>query len=159
MRCDVTHEELALYSAGEVDAGLDEARTAELAAHVAGCAECRRRLDDLRETDSLMTGLRREEPSAGAVLEARRALSREVRGGRDPEVMTLEEAAEFLRIAPRELDVAAWGLPVFEIGGRLRVRRSRLVQWIERRERSYARGSAASDLARIARGDFGKGVA
>ncbi|MHC5056602.1 MAG: anti-sigma factor [Planctomycetota bacterium] len=155
MRCEVTYEELALLDAGEVDDG----RAGELAAHVAACAECGRRLDDLREADTVMTGLRREEPSAAAVLETRRALSREVRGCGEPEIMTLDEAAEFLRVDARELDIQEWGLPVFEIGGRLRVRRARLVEWIEQRERAFARGSAASEVARIVGGDFGKGVA
>jgi len=155
MKCDVSYEDLAIYSAGEVD---DE-RMIELKAHVASCAECRRRLADIREADSLMTGLRREEPSASALLETRRALAREVRGRGGPEIMTLDEAAEFLRVDPRELDVEVWGLPVFEIGGRLRVRRARLVAWIEDRERAFARGSAASEVARIVGGDFGKGVA
>ncbi|MHC4250636.1 MAG: anti-sigma factor, partial [Planctomycetota bacterium] len=149
MRCEVTYEELALLDAGEVD----DARGRELAAHVAACAECRRRLDDLREADSAMAGLRREEPSAGAVLETRRALSREVRGRSEPDIMTLEEAAEYLRVDSRELNVEEWGLPVFEIGGRLRVRRARLVEWVENRERAYARGSAASEVARIVGAD------
>ena len=108
MLCDVTYEDLALYSAGEVDASFDETRARELAAHVASCAECRGRLDDLREADSLMTGLRREEPSAAALLGTRRALSREVRGGGEPEVMTLDEVAEFLE------DTLGVGLVLFE---------------------------------------------
>jgi len=155
MRCEVTYEELALFVAEEV-AG---ERAEELKAHVASCAECGERLADIREGDSILKGLRREEPSAEAILNTRRALSRAVRGARESEIMTLAEVAEFLRVSESELDVGDWGLPVFEIGGRLRVRRARLVEWIEQRERDYARASIASHVARVVGGDFGKGVA
>jgi len=155
MKCEITYDELALFDAEEV-AG---ERADELKGHVASCPECRRRLDDIREADSLVKGLRRHGPSPEALLETRRALSREVRGRGDPEIMTLEEAAGFLRVSATELDVEDWGLPVFEIGGRLRVRRTRLIEWIENRERAFVRGSVASHVASVVGGDFGKGVA
>jgi hypothetical protein len=155
MKCEVTYEELALLDAGEVSSE----RVGELKTHIASCAECRERLGDLREADAVMANLRREEPSAAAVLDTRRAISREVRGQDESEIMTLDEAAAFLRVDTDELDAEEWRLPVFEIGGRLRVRRTRLVEWIKNRELAYARGSAASEVARVLGGDFGKGVA
>ena len=49
---------------------------------------------DLVRADELLRALPRYEPSAGAVLETRRALSREIRGPEaGPEVMTLDEVA------------------------------------------------------------------
>ena len=95
------------------------------------------------------------EPSARAVLNARKALSHELGAGEDPEIMTLEEVAEFLRMPPDDLDEIAAGLPAFELGGHVRVRRERLIEWIEQRELLYARRNIESSIAR----GFGKGVA
>ena len=49
--------------------------------------------------------------------------------------------------------------PAFELAGQIRVRRAKLVEWIERRERDFTRQSAASWAARATAGAFGKGVA
>jgi transcriptional regulator with XRE-family HTH domain len=140
----MAYEELAAFAAGDIDAE----RRAETEAHVSACGECRGRLAALRELDAALGGLRRAEPSARAVLEARRALSREVRGTGTPEVMTLDEVAEFLRISPDELDEIAGYLPAFEIAGRIRVRRERLIEWIEDRELVHRRNMIASSVSR-----------
>ena len=170
MRCDVSGvsgvsggsgvsgvsiEELAAFASGELEAE----RSRELEAHLERCGECRDRLEALREVDSALDSPRRAEPSARAVLEARRAISREVRGTNSPEIMTLDEVAEFLRITTDELEEIASGLPAFELAGQLRVRRERLVEWVEQRELVYVRRNIESSVARSLAGDFGRGVA
>ena len=82
---------------------------------------------------------------------ARRALSREVRGV-PPEIMTLDEVAEFLRVSVDDLEEVATDLPAFEIGGQVRVRRSKLVQWVEARARTYARQRAETEVHGILAG-------
>jgi transcriptional regulator with XRE-family HTH domain len=109
--------------------------------------------------DSALGAVRRDDPSARAVLEARRALSRELRGGSSPEIMTLDEVAEFLRLAPDQLEEIASRLPAFELAGQIRVRRERLVEWLEQRELVYVRRNIESSVARSLAGDLGKGVA
>lgn len=52
-----------------------------------------------------------------------------------PEVLTMEEAAAFLRVSIEDLEKEFNTLPVFSIGGRMRIRRSQLTEWIEERER------------------------
>lgn len=162
MQCDLPYEELAAFAAGDLED--DRAREDQIRRHVASCESCRRRLDVLAELHGALRGLRRLEPSAAAVLETRRLVRRETRAGETrgvdaPEIMTLEEAAEFLRITGEELGEILGRLPAFEIAGRVRVRRDKLVEWIERREMAYLRQSMESEFARMSAGGFGKGVA
>ena len=51
------------------------------------------------------------------------------------EVMTMEEAAAFLFVSVEDLEDEFQTLPVFSIGGQVRIRRSQLLQWIKERER------------------------
>ncbi len=155
MGCEITYEELAAFAAGDCEA----ARTGEIEEHLSGCDRCRDRLEALRDVDSALGSPRRAEPSARAVLEARRAISRELRGTSSPEIMTLDEVAEFLRLAPDQLEEIAEGLPAFELAGQLRVRRERLVEWVEQRELVYVRRNIESSVSRSLAGDFGRGVA
>jgi len=148
MTCERKHEELAAFAAGD----LDPESAAALKGHLEGCAVCARRLAAIRETDARLKLLPRLRPSAGAMLRTRRALNEELRARPAPEVMTLEEAAAFLRVEPDDLREAASQLPAFEIGGRIRIRREKLIDWIARRERVYARSTAESDVAHILSG-------
>ncbi|MHC4502557.1 MAG: zf-HC2 domain-containing protein [Planctomycetota bacterium] len=155
MGCEISYEELAAFAAG--DCGMPG--RSEIEEHLARCDRCRDRLDALRDVDSALGALPRAEPSARAVLEARRALSRELRGGSSPEIMTLDEVAEFLRLTPDQLEEIASGLPAFELAGQIRVRRERLVEWVEQRELVYVRRNIESSVARSLAGDLGRGVA
>jgi len=110
------------------------------------------RRDD--ELDLLLREIRPPPLSAGGLLRVRRAVSDRVRGGRAPEVLTLEEVADYLRIDGSDLPEVLDELPAFELAGRLRVRRARLIEWIEHRERSWTHGATARTVGRT-----GKGVA
>jgi len=143
MDCKTSYEELAAFAAGDAE---------HLGRHVRACAACRERLAVLERVDRDLRLLPRPEPSAGAVLAARRAVTRETRGTGGPEVMTLDEVAEFLRVPPDALADVVGELPAFEVGGQVRVRRARLVEWIAERERAYTRGRAESEVARALAG-------
>ena len=95
---------------------------------------------------------------ARAVLAARRAVSRVLRRPHTPEVMTLDEVAAFLRVGPDELAEVVELLPAFELAGRIRVRRARLIEWIEQRERDYTRQATGSWAARAAGEEFQQGA-
>ncbi|MGD2174366.1 MAG: zf-HC2 domain-containing protein [Candidatus Brocadiaceae bacterium] len=148
MSCEITYEQLARFTAGD----LEPNEAAEVRDHVEGCAECRRRVESLRRIDRGLNSLRRIEPSASVLMAARRLLSAETRGRSGPEIMTLQEVAEFLRVPEDALEPVADELPAFEIGGHIRVRRTRLVEWIETREHAYARARAESEVARALAG-------
>lgn len=155
MPCEVTYDELAAFSTGD----LSQARADDIRRHVEQCPACMRRLDALRKTDRALGALPPMEPSATAILRARRALSETQHPQSEPEVMTLEDVARFLRLSLDELSDLVEELPAFELGGQIRVRRARLVEWIEQRERRYGRGTAHSRIARVVRGTVVKGVA
>jgi anti-sigma factor RsiW len=145
MECDFTYEELARYAAG--DSGVE--RSAEVERHAAGCPVCRRRLEALARSDVALRLLPPTAPSAAILLRTRQALTRELRGTGLPEIMTLEKVAEFLRVSAGELGEVVSDLPAFEVGGRIRVRREALLQWVEGRERAYAGARAQSEVARM----------
>ena len=147
MACDISPEELAAFAAGE----LAPARAAAIEEHVRSCGDCRRRLESIRAADEALSRLRSAPPPRLVVLEARRAISAQTRARRQ-EVMTLEEAAQFLRIGPDELEEIAEDLPAFELAGQVRVRRIRLIEWIEKRERRYVTESISSQASRLLAG-------
>ncbi len=143
MQCEISYEDLAAYAVGDAE---------HLGEHVRTCPACRERLAAMDRVDRDLRLLPRPEPSAGAVLAARRAVARESRGTGGPEVMTLAEVAEFLRVPPDALADVVGELPAFEVGGQVRVRRARLVEWVAERERAYTRGRAESEVARALAG-------
>jgi len=139
VECEITYEQLAALAAGDLEA--DEA--AKLGQHVEQCDRCRDRLAALANADQALASVHPVTPPAGALLAARRAFSDELRS-RAPEIMTLEEVGEFLRVTGEQLGEIVEELPAFEIAGQIRIRRARLTEWLEQRERDYTRQSAAS---------------
>ena len=146
--CDVSYEELSALTLGD----LDDARSAAVKEHVSTCDYCRRRLRALEALDATLGRLRAVEPPPSAVLHARRSIAQLVRGPGAREIMTLPEVADFLRVSTEELEGVASELPAFELGGQVRVRRSKLIEWIEQRERVYARSAIQSEVAGIIAG-------
>ena len=143
MNCDVTYEELAAFASDEAEA----ARGQEIREHLPHCDRCRRRLDALRRTDAALAQLPIIEPPVKAVRAARQAGAEALGASGAAEVMTMEEAAAFLRISTDQLGEHVDELPVFELAGQIRIRRTRLIEWIENRERDYRRQTAASWVA------------
>jgi hypothetical protein len=76
-----------------------------------------------------------------------------------PEILTLHEAAAFLRISEEDLGAIIDELPLFELAGQLRIRTERLRQWIEQRELAYHRNAFRTRSLRIARGAWSEGMA
>jgi len=153
MSC-ISHETLARFAAGDMEA----ADASDVEAHIRTCAECRKRLEAIRKADTVLCLLKRAEPSAQALLNTRRLISEEIRAPQAPEIMTLDDVAEFLRIGPGELEEIAEELPAFELAGEIRVRRAKLLDWIEHRERQYMRQTIESRAARISRTAFQRGA-
>ena len=144
MACEIPPEELSRFVAG--DLGAEEQRRVD--EHLATCAACRAKAESLRQLDENLRLLPRHMLSSDAILNVRRALAAETRESRRPELMTLEEVADFLRISLDGLEEIVLDLPAFEVAGQLRVRRAKLLEWIEERERSFRRTTAESEVAR-----------
>lgn len=75
------------------------------------------------------------------------------------EMLTLDEVAELLRLDEQQLDLVLDELPAFELAGVVRVRRARLNEWIEQRERQYIAQCLQSQAARVLKIGLSKGVA
>lgn len=155
MDCDVTYEQLAALAAGD----LSDVVADQISGHVETCRQCRDRLTALARADAVLAGLRPERPSAEAVVSVRRGLAEAIRSAEPAEIMTLDEVAEFLRVTPEQLGEVIEELPGFELAGQVRFRRTRLIEWVEQRERDYTRKATESWAARYAADPFGKGVA
>ena len=152
MNCAITLEELSAFSAG--DATPERAR--EIRGHVTACLECRRGLERLAQTDEAVRVLVREPVPPATDLESRRGLVRHFRKDDEPAIMTLEDVAAFLRLSGDDLQYALSDLPAFEIGGQVRVRREKLMQWIEQREQRHRRSIRESELGRSLSDFLGK---
>jgi len=154
MHPEIPCEDLAAY----LDADLDVDRRRELDGHLAACQACQERLATLRRADTGLRMLGRAAVPAQAVLRAYQAVSAELAPPPPAEVLMLEQAAAMLQVTPRELAEVMDELPLFEIAGQLRIRRARLLEWVQQRERNYSRQRSESWAARAAAG-VGKGVA
>ena len=157
MNCEIeiTYEDLAAFATEE----LEPDRQVKIREHLSGCSSCRERLSALNKTDALLGSLKPIAASVSAILSARRSLSEIIHGSQVSEVMTLEETANFLRISSEELGEIMEELPAFELAGQIRVRRTRLIEWIQRRERDYSRQVSESWVARANVHGLGMGVA
>jgi len=150
MHCELTHEDLSLHLGRELEAGA----AATLEAHLAGCERCRGHLQVLRRLEQDLARLPRAQPSDDALMRTRQALWRDAYQPPEPEVMTLQEVARYLRLTPEELEGLVLELPVFELAWQLRLRRQKLLEWIESRERvathRRAKGLMTEGLTEIA---------
>ena len=155
MNCEIEYDELSGLVGGELDAG----RAVELRRHLGACEHCRERMAALNRSDRMLKAMQPLLPPAEAVLAARRALAPEVRLAPASEIMTLDEVAEFLRITPEQLGEVVEELPAFELAGQIRVRRQRLIEWVQQRERDYTRQAAESWAAKSTAIGLGRGVA
>lgn len=144
MTCNTDDEELADYSLGE----LAPVRQTAITAHVQACPACRQRLVELAHADALLQATPRYEPGDAMVLELRRSLAEVVRPARLPQVLSPNQVAEFLAIPLEDVYDILPDIPAFRIGLRVRVRREKLLAWVEAQERSYAHASAASWVQR-----------
>lgn len=154
MKCPVTHEELAMWLSGDCD----PERAIEMASHVNSCRECVGRVTVLRKVDERLRALVTVEPSSSCSRRVLEAAWEETRRSRPQEIMTLEEVAAFLRIPLDDLEEVVEELPTFEIAGHVRVRRAKLTEWIERRERQRRKSITESELAQALAGIARQGV-
>ena len=85
------------------------------AQHVAACDRCQARLARIEKIDRALGSEANQLVAAGVLHRVRRAVAEEMGQGTSTEVMTLNEAAAFLRLSPDDMDEVVPELPVFEI--------------------------------------------
>lgn len=119
---------------------LDPDDAAALSAHLQTCARCQQVQAEHAQLSRLLDAHAQRPPqlaapaAASALRAVHAALARERSPDPAPEIMTLDEVAALLRVSRDDLDLELHSLPVFEFAGQLRVRRARLMAWIEARE-------------------------
>lgn len=135
MICTVTREALSAHALGE---GTPEERH-RLDEHLRRCPSCQTIVTEFEVLGSLCRKASPPplSPTASLRLLAgiRAALGEGSTSLPDHDVLTLEEVAAYLRIEGEDLVSELPGMPTFEIAGRVRIRRDRLLAWIEERER------------------------
>lgn len=120
-----------------IDGELDATRDGPLSDHLEGCAACRETLAALERLAIVTERLPRAVPRDRGVLALNTTLHELARKPRRTEfgpVMDMEELAEFLRVPIATVGQYLDELPSFELGGKLLFRRTRVEQWIARRE-------------------------
>lgn len=140
MDCDVSYEELAAFTAGDLAAR----RHGEINEHLLRCQNCRARLDALERADEALGELTPAKPSPSTLAATRRVLAQATGTEAAAQIMTLGQVARFLQISTEQLGEIVDTLPAFELAGQIRVRRAKLLEWIEQRERDHTRQAAAS---------------
>jgi len=149
--CDSIELLLSGYDRDE----LDETERSAVDEHLAGCRACRLVLDQFAALSALtgaaaaaddQDGFRRSTDEVLAAVKAEVAAEAAM-AAVEHDVMTLDEAAAYLRVGLDELERELDTLPTFDIGGRIRIRRCRLMAWVEERER-LARNRRLLSLAR-----------
>lgn len=152
MTCPFTDEQLAAWSTAGAEAGI------EWGGHVARCPSCQTRLTALQRMDQLLRQTITQPVPAALAERVRATLQRQ---WKSTEILTLEEVAAFLHLSIDQLDEITDELPAFELAGQIRVRKTKLLEWIEARERAYLRAITQSRTRRIIHGgaDSAKGVA
>lgn len=129
------------------DGELGAAEALAFEGHLVKCPNCRRRLRELERLRKAMRQAFNQELGEDADLRIRRRLKRqEEETGPSGEVMDLEDVARLLKIPVPEVIDLLGQLPSFEIGGRLRFRRDRIMAWIKDSERRLLRDRQESAL-------------
>jgi hypothetical protein len=144
MNCPNTPDIWFAYLDGE----LPSEQEREWRRHLAACPACQRLLDGLRDADRSLSALAAGAPAADALLRVQQHVRQELGMAKQREILTLEEAADFLRVEPDELAEVLDDLPWFELAGRIRFRRQALLDWVRKRERECTRERLSRNLQR-----------
>jgi len=146
--CDKVRDRLA----ANLGRGQPEAMPEELSEHLAGCEGCQEELRRAAKFTAAVKALRATPLPASRELRIRSALSAELRGARGSEafgpVLTAQELALYLQVAPEQVYGHLEELPAFEFAGEVRFLRASIDQWIREREKQFRRQTIESSLKR-----------
>jgi anti-sigma factor RsiW len=155
MKCDQTVEMLAAYFAGDLPpdaaSGIDR--------HLEGCSACRDVLQRMRRCEAQLRQLGEMPLPEHLASRSARMIADHLLQQRPQEILTLREVGQVLRLTPEQVQQIADTLPSFVVVGEVRVRRDRLMQWIQQQEQHSLRDRVRSQTARIVRAAFEKGMA
>lgn len=124
-----------------LDDELDSNQKTDFLNHLEDCEECRRFIDSMTAIRSLIISEKDETIDDYADLEIRRRLQNEALSltiHDDDTIYDLPTVARILKISRDEVRQLVEEIPAFSIGGKLRVRKSTLLAWIEKQETSMS---------------------
>jgi hypothetical protein len=129
-------EKLELYFDGE----LDEHESCEFQLHLEFCESCRKELDELGTIRASLQSFTHIQLPDESDLRIRRNL----RTGSDQlstrdEILDIEGVARFLKVSVTDVVDILDQLPSFEVGGKIRFRRDRIIEWIKDQEKKLVR--------------------
>ena len=144
MTCAECRDLLSVLEARE----LPEPQAQQVQQHANGCAECGRLLRAMRAAMQTVEALEDPPPPQRLTLQVMNAPAlRPCADSSDaPEIMTPKDLASFLRLSPDDLEEVIALIPGFEIAGRVRFRKERVLEWIEAREKQREQNLAYSQF-------------
>lgn len=155
MTCDIRLEQLSALLAGE----LDVTQTQVLRQHIERCPACATLAARLQDIDQQFRSAVDQPVPPEAARRARQAMHAAVQRQPTPEIMTLDEVGQCLRLTPSQLAQILEQLPSFSVAGEVRIRRDRLMQWVKDQEQQAFRDRVRSQAARSIRMAFEQGIA
>jgi hypothetical protein len=144
MTCAECRDLLSAFEARE----LPEPQERQIQQHADGCAECSRLFRTMRAATQIVEALEDPPPPQRVTLQVMTApaLLPDADSSDAPEIMTPQDLASFLRLSPDDLEEVIALIPGFEIAGRVRFRKERVLEWIEAREKQREQSLAYSQL-------------
>lgn len=119
------------YADGELEKNLAE----EFAKHIQDCPACRVAMDQLMMLRAGIRDVTRIDMPQDMDLRIRRTLARtHVQSSATEDVLDIEDVAEMLKIPISQMIELLDRIPSFEVCGRLRFQRQRIIEWIDREE-------------------------
>lgn len=138
MNCEECRQHISEY----VDGELDEAAAKDFDAHTADCDDCRRAVESMRSMAAAVADLPQHTPGTETILRISETIHES-----DPApapvqkaphefgaVLDIDELAAFLRVDREAVAVYLEELPSFELGGKLLFRKSKIEEWVSKRE-------------------------
>ncbi|MBN2384069.1 zf-HC2 domain-containing protein [bacterium] len=134
------HEALCECIDQYLDDELDQTARTEFERHLNVCPDCQAYLEAynhlLQTLDQCARGVTLPDD---VDLKIRHEILRELGQSQHPsQIMDIEELARFLAMPVPEIVKLLDQLPSFELGGRIRFRRDRIIAWLEERERKMS---------------------
>ena len=117
------------------DGELSSEQQNEFRAHLEQCETCRTRLNQLTALRASIRHQGEVSLSHDADLRLRRRIHREIRpDNRLPEILDIESVAQLMQLSVSEVAEILDEIPHFEIAGRIRFRRNRVLDWLREKE-------------------------
>jgi hypothetical protein len=122
------------------DGDLADSATEDFARHLESCDSCRREVAEVQRIKSAIQESFETPLPDEADLRIRRTIHETLGISESPrdEILTLEQVATILHVSLPEVVTMLDRLPAFELAGRIRIRRDRLMEWIHGQEEKLA---------------------